>query len=89
MDAGHAFYKISGQRYSIITGYRKNFLENQKVRFVWKKYLRDRMFGETAWTKAVDAYIAEFEASPGKSLPLARHNRYAPHPAEAAVQPTA
>ncbi len=86
MDAGHAFYRISGERYSIITGYRKNFIENPKVRLVWKKYLRDRLFGENAWTNAVDDYIAEFEASTEKSLPAARHNRHAPCPAEVAVQ---
>ncbi len=67
MDAGHAFYRISGARYSIITGYRKNFLENPKVRLAWKKYLRDKLFGDTAWTTAIDAYIAEFEARTGKS----------------------
>jgi hypothetical protein len=68
LDAGHAFYRISGERYSIITGYRKNFLENLKVRLVWKKYLRDKLFGDTAWTKAVDAYIAEFEARTGQTI---------------------
>ena len=72
MDAGHAFYRISGERYSIITGYRKNFLENPKVRMVWKKYLRDKLFGQTPWTKAVDSYIAEFEESTDKNYSYVR-----------------
>ncbi len=67
LDAGHAFYRISGARYSVITGYRRNFLENPKVRLAWKKYLRDKLFGQSAWTKAVDAFIAEFEAKSGKN----------------------
>jgi hypothetical protein len=85
MDAGHAFYRISGERYSIITGYRKNFLENPKVRLAWKKYLRDRLFGQTPWTKAVDAYIAEFESGAG-TFSQARRERHPACRAEIAVQ---
>ena len=62
MDASHALYRIGGGQYNVLSEYRKNFLKNDKVRRVWKKYLRN-LFNKTPWTEAVDAYIVEFEAA--------------------------
>jgi len=62
MDASHALYRIGGGQYTVLSEYRKNFLRNDKVRKVWRKYLRN-LFNKTPWTEAVDAYILELEAA--------------------------
>ena len=62
LNAGAAFYRISEEQRVQLTQFRKNFLRNPKVRVVWKKYLRDKLFSPTPYVSAVDAYIAELEA---------------------------
>jgi hypothetical protein len=68
MDASHALYRISGKRRAVLSEYRKHFLQNDKVRRVWKKYLREGLFNKTPWTHAVDAYITEFEKRSSKGM---------------------
>jgi len=66
MDASSAMHRVSGKQL-ILTEYRKNFIRNQKVRTAWKKYLRDKTFSPSPFTKAVDNYIAELESCEGSS----------------------
>ncbi len=67
LDASGAMEKVRGEHPVTLTEYRKNFLKNRKVRTVWKKYLRTKTFSPSQFTKAVDAYIAEFESKYEKS----------------------
>ena len=62
LNAGLAFYRISGEQRVQLTQYRKSFLRSPKVRVAWKKHLRDKLFGSTPYGSAIDAYIAELEA---------------------------
>ncbi len=63
MDAGSAFYHIGGAKNAKLTEVRKAFLDNPKVRTVWKKHLSGRFFSPShPYSIAVDAYIAEIEA---------------------------
>ena len=67
LNASLAHHLISGKQHAGLTDERKLFLRNPKVRSAWKRYLRNTLFSTTSsWTKAVDAYIDEFES---KSLP--------------------
>lgn len=60
-DAGGAFYRIGGDRSVELTEVRKNFIRNERVRFIWKKHLRGRLFNDTPYSRAIDAYISELE----------------------------
>ncbi len=66
MDASSAMHRVSGKQLTL-TEYRKHFIRNQKVRIAWKKYLRDKTFSPSLFTKAVDDYIAKFESCEGAS----------------------
>jgi hypothetical protein len=62
MDAGHAMYRLTGKMKPEITDFRKHFLRDNKVRKIWKSYLRCKIFNKSPWTEAVDKYISEYEA---------------------------
>ena len=61
LNAGSAFYAIAGEQQVQLTEYRKNFLNSNKVRTIWKKYARVKLFNKGPFAQAVDAYIAEIE----------------------------
>lgn len=67
LDAGSALHRIGGEKEVSLTQYRQHFLRQTKVRAIWKKYLRARMFNETPFTKAVDAFIAKMDAEDAAS----------------------
>jgi len=63
MEAGSAYYHVAGVKRAKLTEVRQHFLEEPKVRMVWKRYLRDAFFNTShAYSIAVDAYIAQVEA---------------------------
>ncbi len=62
LHASLAMTRVTGETRVILTEQRRRFISNIKVRIAWKKYLRDRTFGTSPWSRAVDAYIAEFES---------------------------
>ena len=49
-----------------LTQYRKNMLQNEKVRIIWKKILMDKMLDEGPFVNAVDDYIEQIET--GKAI---------------------
>lgn len=63
LNASLAMTRVTGEKNVILLEQRKSFLCNEKVRVAWKKYLRNRTFSESPWSKAVDAYIAEIESA--------------------------
>lgn len=62
LDASSVMHRITGDNPVVLTEYRQHFLRNAKVRTAWKKYLRNRTFNPSPFTKAVDTYIAEVES---------------------------
>jgi hypothetical protein len=60
-DAGAALYNIGGDKSVELTHYRKHLLDNPKVRIAWKKYLRDRFFNPTPFTRAIEDRVAELD----------------------------
>jgi len=61
-SAGQLFYLIPGVNKNIeLTQYRKNMLQNEKVRIIWKKILMDKMLDEGVFIKAVNDYINQIE----------------------------
>ena len=63
LNASLAMTRVTGEKNVILLEQRKSFLCNEKVRVAWKKYLRNRTFSKSPWSKAVDAHIAEIEAA--------------------------
>ena len=57
LHAGLASTRIAGENRVELTEQRKGFLRNTKVRVAWKKYLRNRTFGVSPFSKAVDEYL--------------------------------
>ncbi len=57
LHAGLAMTRVTGEKRVELTGQRKAFIRNAKVRVAWKKYLRNNTFGETPFSKAIDEYI--------------------------------
>jgi hypothetical protein len=64
-DAGDSFYNIGQEDEVTLTSYRRNLLQHPKVRLVWKKYLRHRLFNPTPFVHAVDRYVDEIERGTG------------------------
>ncbi len=73
LNASLAMTRVTGEKNVILLEQRKSFLCNEKVRVAWKKYLRNRTFSESPWSKAVDAYIAGIESAgeTGHAKPVA------------------
>jgi hypothetical protein len=67
-DAASALYRISGDPSVQLTEYRKNILQNAKVRMIWKRYLRPKLFNPTPFALAVDAYIDDLEVKDRDTL---------------------
>lgn len=66
-SAGQLFYLIPNMNKNIeLTQYRKNMLQNEKVRIIWKKILMDKMLDEGPFVNAVDDYIEQIET--GKAI---------------------
>jgi hypothetical protein len=63
LNASLAYHFTLGKRSVEFTEARKHFLQNEKVRLAWRKYLRTAFVG-SAWADAVDAYISELEEKP-------------------------
>jgi len=63
LNISSGIHFIRGNRDTELTFRNKQFLQNSKVRLVWKKYLRKNVFTESRWSNAVDAYIAKLEAN--------------------------
>lgn len=67
LSTSHALYRINEQNRIELSSARRSFLKNVKVRTVWEKYLRNKLFGETTWAEAIDAHIAKCEAADKKA----------------------
>jgi hypothetical protein len=63
LNASSTFHQIRGKQHIELTVPRKQFLQNEKVRLAWKKYLRKHMFPESGWPDVVDAYIAALDVA--------------------------
>ena len=63
LNISSGIHFIRGNQGNELTFRNKKFLQNAKVRLLWKKYLRKNVFTESRWSSAVDAYIAELEAN--------------------------
>ena len=58
-EAGDLYYTIDGNKKVELRPYRKAMLDQPKVRLIWKKYLDNRFFHQSAFTDAVNRYIDE------------------------------
>lgn len=56
-EAGEIYYTLEGSRKIDLRTYRKIMLDQPKVRFIWRKYLDEKIFHETPFTRAVNSYI--------------------------------
>ena len=62
-DAGQGFYKLDKSKKIKLSKYRKNILDNEETRRIWKYILKDRMFTYSPFTEAVDKYIQQIESN--------------------------
>jgi len=60
-DAGDAYHRIENERCPQLSAFRKELLKSAKVRFIWKKYVRNRMVNRSHFTDAVDWEIGEVD----------------------------
>jgi hypothetical protein len=67
LNISSGIHFVRGNQETELTFRNKQFLQNAKVRLVWKKYLRKNVFTASRWSNAVDAYIAELEANRPKA----------------------
>ncbi|MCF6323734.1 MAG: hypothetical protein L3J89_05340 [Gammaproteobacteria bacterium] len=56
--SGLAYYTISGESNIELSSYRKEFLNNTKVRKSWELIIREKMIFQGNYTKAIDCYYA-------------------------------
>lgn len=61
IHAGSAYHLIGGDQNVELTEFRKKFFESSKVRFVWKRFLRNRMFNDAPFTRAIDNHVAKLD----------------------------
>lgn len=54
--AGQAYAHIHNNKKITITNYRRNFLDNPKVKQVWDRFIRDKFLIETSFTTAINDY---------------------------------
>ena len=60
-NAAQGEYLVENEKNISLSNYRKNLLNNEKVRKIWKRILRRKMYQKSRFTKAVDEYINEIE----------------------------
>lgn len=56
-EAGDIYYRIEGGHEVTLTHPRKVLLRNSKVRLAWRKYLDNKIFHPTPFSKAINEYI--------------------------------
>ena len=56
--SGLAYYTISGESNIKLSSYRKEFLNNAKIRKSWEIIIREKMIYKGNYTKAIDSYYA-------------------------------